>query len=798
MVDSDRTFDGHWLGKKQGHVGLCAYFPERLMRRPLSTYRLQVTPTFDLHDVAGVADYVRHLGADWLYLSPLLTAQDGSEHGYDVIDHSTVDARRGGAEGLEAAAFAARRLGLGVLVDIVPNHAGVADAMSNPWWRDVLTHGQASRYAEAFDIDWEFGGGKVRLPVLGDEPEPKIWVDGDTLRYEDHQFPLAPETVGLDDIPAVLAAQHYELVNWRRADFDLNYRRFFAVNTLAGIRVEVPWVFDASHAEIIRWIGEGLVDGLRVDHPDGLADPGAYLDMLASATDRTFVLVEKILQLDEHLPSAWAADGTTGYDALAEIDRVFIDPNGQGVLDQIDAPAGDGAAAVPWYDLIHSTKREVADGILRSEIRRIARELPAQLEHSVEQTEDAIAELIACFPVYRSYLPLGSAHLLFAARRARAERPDLSRVIDQLIPWLLDPDQPAARRFQQTSGMVMAKGVEDRAFYRYTRLGGLTEVGGDPADFSIDVDAFHRRQQVRHASLPFSMTALTTHDTKRGEDVRARLHVLAEMPDEWVVLLGTLRTAAPMQDPSLEQLIWQAVVGAWPASRERLHAYAEKAAREAGTATTWTQPSAAFEHVMHTAVDAAFDDRRVADAISQFVDDVKVPGWTNSLSIKAVQLSAPGVPDVYQGSELWETSLVDPDNRRSVDFAARRRLLDEIDTGHLPPIDATGAAKLLVTTRVLRLRRDHPEWFTTYVPVEPFGPSRNHVLAFDRGQVTVIATRLPVGLERRGGWSTTGVVLPSRPVVDVITGRQFGGGRTDVAELLWRYPVAVLAPDEPT
>ena len=773
------------------------------MRVPTSTYRLQIRESFDLNAAATIAGYVHDLGADWLYLSPILKAEKGSDHGYDVVDHSLIDPARGGREGLETLSAAARALGLGVLVDIVPNHVGVATPKQSIWWWDLLTHGRQSRYAEAFDVDWQFGDGRVRIPVLGDEPHPEFEIVEGELAYFDNRFPIAPGTAE-DGASAneVHRRQNYELINWRRADAELNYRRFFAVNTLAGIRVEIPRVFDESHAEIIRWITDGLADGLRVDHPDGLADPAGYLDALAAATAGTYVLVEKILEGDEQLPTSWATAGTTGYDALAEIDRVLVDPAGRAALDALDSTLRDSTDPVSWTLLIHGTKRAIADGILRSEVLRLERDLGIGLglglglTEAHGQTADALAELLACFPVYRSYLPLGIEHLHEAVRLAKQYRPELSQTIDQLLPILSDPGHPAAIRFQQTSGMVMAKGVEDTAFYRYTRLGSLTEVGGDPSEFSVGTSKFHRRQQLRQASFPSSLTALSTHDTKRGEDVRARISVLAEIPTEWEVALGELRTAMPLGDGPLESLLWEAIIGAWPASRERLHSYAEKAAREAGNSTRWTAPREEFETRMHTLVDSAFDDPHVVSILERVLQAIRQPGWSNSLSAKVIQLTAPGVPDVYQGSELWETSLVDPDNRRAVDFDERRLYLAAIDAGVHPPIDETGAAKLLVTSRALRLRRDRPELFTRYAGIEAYGSAAKHVVAFDRGEALTVATRLPVGLARGGGWGDTSVIIARRPVTDVFTGRTFGGGTVLLSEVLERYPVALLIPSE--
>ncbi|MBD8610691.1 malto-oligosyltrehalose synthase [Frigoribacterium sp. CFBP 13729] len=790
---------------------------------PRSTYRLQIRAGFDLFAAADQVQYLRDLGADWVYLSPVLEAEPGSDHGYDVVDHSRVDPDRGGTAGLDALSERAHGADLGVLVDIVPNHVGVATPKASTWWWDLLTHGRESRYADAFDVDWAAGGGKVLLPVLGEPAgddgriEGLEVVDGE-LHYYENVYPIAPGTLGgAADGPADAAAVHsrqsYELVHWKRADTDLNYRRFFAVNTLAGIRVEEGWVFDESHAEIGRWFREGLVDGLRVDHPDGLADPGGYLDRLAALTGGAHVLVEKILEGDERLPEDWATDGTTGYDALADLDRVFVDPRGAAALDGLDSrlradddsahsPAdGDARAsdeAVDWHRMILGTKRGIADGILGSEIRRLAR-LVSDDGRADDAVVDALAELAAAFPVYRSYLPQGADQLARAAEVATGSRPDLADEIARVVAVLADESHPASVRFQQTSGMVMAKGVEDTAFYRYSRLATLTEVGADPAEFSLTPAEFHARQQARLAERPFGMTTLSTHDTKRSADVRSRITVLSEIGDEWTATLERLRDLAPIGDGPFENVLWQSVVGAWPASRERLHAYAEKASREASTSTTWTDRTAdaeAFEERMHAAIDAVFDHEEVRHEIERIVDVVRAPGRSNSLGLALLQLTGPGSPDVYQGGELWDHSLVDPDNRREVDFALRRRLLDQVAAGETPPVDETGAAKLLVTHRALTLRRDRPELFTRYGALPVFGDQADSAVAADRGGALTIATRLPVALEQAGGWGDTVVLVQGRRWRDVLTGREHEGGRLRLADVLDTYPVALLVPAE--
>ena len=771
------------------------------MRTPLSTYRLQIRPSFTLFDAAELVPYLADLGVDWVYLSPILTAEEGSDHGYDVTDPSAVDPARGGAEGLKALSDAAHAAGMGVLVDIVPNHMGIATPARNKWWWSVLEQGRSSRYAEAFDIDWEAGNGKLLLPVLGDGQDEldQLKLAGGELHYYDHRFPVAPGTAGPGDTAReVHARQAYELANWRRADNELNYRRFFGVNTLAGIRVEEPWVFDEAHAEVKRWFDEGLVDGLRIDHPDGLADPKGYLARLRELTGGAYILVEKILEPGEKLPAGWETEGTTGYDALADVDRLFVDAAGEDTLTAL-------VPTQPFHEMIHGTKRAIADGLLQSEVQRLVRLLPAGSGLNPDTAADALAELLACFPVYRSYLPEGAGYLTDAVIAAKVARPDLAGALD-ILHALLNPltgPKPAAElgelavRFQQTSGMVMAKGVEDTAFYRYSRLTSLNEVGADPAHFAVTPAQLHARLLRRQLEQPAAMTALTTHDTKRSEDTRARISVLAEIPEEWREAFNRLDALAPMGDRPMANLLWQAIAGAWPLSRDRAHAYAEKASREAASSTTWTAPDTAFEQRMHAAVDAAFDNAEVAAVLSSLVNRTRAAGYSNSLAAKLVQLTMPGVPDVYQGTEFWDRSLVDPDNRREVDFARRQDTLHCLAGAAGPAVDEDAAAKLLVTTRALQLKRGRPELFTDYVPVAVDGPAAGHLFGFDRGGAVTLATRLPLGLERRGGWQDTAVVLSPGTYRDVITGHtHHSGGRLVAADLFATYPVALLVRED--
>ncbi|MCU7724706.1 malto-oligosyltrehalose synthase [Actinoplanes sp. KI2] len=753
---------------------------------PSGTYRVQVRPDFPLSAAAALADYLADLGVSHLYTAPLLTAVPGSPHGYDVVDHRFVNPALGGSSALSDLSETLRAAGLGLVVDIVPNHAGVAVPHANPTWWDVLKNGQKSDFCEFYDIDWSRG--RILIPVLADAPDEvdRLTVEGDELRYYDHRYPIAPGT-GDGTPQEIHDRQHYELANWTRGDLELNYRRFFAITDLAGLRVEDPAVFDATHAEILRWRREGIVDGLRVDHPDGLRDPGDYLTRLHEAAPGAWLVVEKILEPGEPLPP-WPVAGTTGYDALAEVCGVFVDPSTETFFDTLQHHLT--GAETSWQDQVHEAKLAVATTQFAAELARLARLVP-----EIESAPRALAELAACFPVYRTYLPFGGRHLAQARAEAGRRRPQLVPVFEALTARLRNPADELAVRFQQFTGAVMAKGVEDTAFYRWTRFAARNEVGNDPAKFGVTPDEFHEANGERRRTWPDTMTTLSTHDTKRSEDVRARLAVLAEVPGDWTEVVRRWVRIAPLPDPALAHLIWQSAVGAWPISRERLFAYAVKAAREAGTVTTWYHPDEGFEALVREMVDRIFDDPALHREVAGFVASITPPGWSNSLGQKAVQLTMPGVPDVYQGTELWDYSLVDPDNRRPVDFPARRALLARLDDGWLPPVDESGAAKLLVTSRALRLRGQRPELFTGYRPIFAEGRLGEHCLAYDRGGAVTIATRLPIGLSRHGGWGDTTLSLDGHSWTEVFTGTSYGGHRLAVAELLRTYPVALLVKE---
>ena len=550
---------------------------------PSSTYRLQIRKSFTLDDAAAVVGYLRDLGVGAVYLSPVLQSTTGSDHGYDTTDPLRIDADRGGEEGWANLLATAADAGLQVVVDIVPNHLGISSARENPYWWDVLTHGQGSAYADWFDVDWSR---PIVVPVLGDGAVLSI-EDGE-LAYYEHRFPLAPGSWEPGEDPeTVHERQHYRLVHHSRGDRELNYRRFFVVSTLAGVRQEDPAVFEATHRRVARMIEEGVA-GLRVDHPDGLVDPGGYQQRLADLAPEAWITVEKILEPGERLPD-WPVAGTTGYDAMREVNGVFIDTAGEAeATERYQRLTGDQLTSA---EHVERGKRMIVDDLLVAEVERIAALAPG-----VADAAAAVSEVAVAFEVYRSYLPDGVADLDKALVLAEQRRPELASAFEALSPRLHDASDELARRFQQLSGATMAKGTEDTAFYRYARFIALNEVGADAGEFGIGLDDFHALQQVRQQHQPRSMTSLSTHDTKRGEDVRARLAVLAELGEEWERFAEELLSRSGIGNRAFAYFLAQTLVGVGPVEeRERLHAYAEKAMREASQESSWTSIDAAYE-----------------------------------------------------------------------------------------------------------------------------------------------------------------------------------------------------------
>ena len=791
---------------------------------PVSTYRVQLRPPaadhpgFGFADAAEVVPYLADLGVTHLYCSPYLQAAPGSAHGYDVVDHSRLNDELGGERAFQTMVAACREHGLGIVLDVVPNHMAVSEPESqNAQWWSLLREGRDSPYADWFDVDWESADnpGQVLVPVLGaplGEVLDELELLEDRIRYYDHEVPIAPGTRVEGDLLATLERQHYRLCSWRVAGEELDYRRFFDVTTLTGVRVEVPAVFDETHRIPVEQVRSGVLDGLRIDHPDGLADPGGYLDRLAEATGGSWVVVEKILEPGEQLPDDWATAGTTGYDVLNDVLGVFVDPAGEQPLTALWASMTGSDAS---YDkVVAGTKRLVLSEVLSAEVNRltelglrVCRQDPVLRDTTRRALRESLVEVLASFGVYRAYLPPAGpadeqarAHVEHAVAAARASLPRRAGTIEVVgrLALAQGPGGPAAEefvtRFQQTCGPVMAKGVEDTAFYRYLRLSALNEVGGDPGRFGLPVAAFHEANALRQSAWPTAMTTLSTHDTKRSEDVRARLVLLAQCPREWADAVTTWQALAHDHrspagpDPVTEQLVWQTLVGAWPLSADRAVAYVEKATREAKARTSWTDPVPEFDEAVAGFVRGVLGDERLRSRIAAFVATLARSWRTTALAQKAVQLTVPGVADTYQGSELWDLSLVDPDNRRPVDYDARRRML--VLDG-VPEVDDSGAAKLHVVSRLLRLRRDRSELFlagSSYTPLDAGGRAVGFVRG---GQVVTVAPTRALLVERHG-WGDDAVELPAGRWTDVLTGAERDGGSVRLADLLADFPVAVL------
>ena len=760
----------------------------------LSTYRLQLRGEssgfgFTFADAEGLLDYLDDLGVTHLYLSPVLTAARGSNHGYDVTDPTTVAPELGGPDGLARLSAAARARGMGLIVDIVPNHVGVDDPEQNPWWWDVLRHGRGSPYATFFDIDWDLDeSGRIVLPILGsDDDAAEAKVDGDRLRLGELALPIAPGT-GEGSGPEVHDRQHYRLVGWRNGV--CGYRRFFSITSLAGLRQEDRAVFDASHAEIAHWFGEGLVDGVRIDHPDGLSDPCGYLARLRELLGPdAWIVIEKILAVDEALEPTLPVAGTTGYDVLRQVGGVFVDPAGEEALTALVDSAGLDYRDMPR--LLAELKVRAATDTLASELARLRRAIAASAGSDHPLLPEAVAALLTHVGVYRSDYPGLAALLPTALAETQAESPQLGPALEVLTAALAKGGEPATR-LQQLCGAVTAKAVEDCLFYRDARLVSLNEVGGEPRRFGVGLAEFHHSAADRARLWPQTMTTLTTHDTKRGEDVRARIGVLSQVPSLWTEFVARWEIRAPSPDPVTGQFLWQNIFGVWPVGgperekvtdelRGRLHAYAEKAIREAAWRTSWNDPDTAFEDAVHRWLDTVIDGP-VAGQLTELVAQLNPHAASDALGQKLLALTVPGVPDVYQGTELWDDSLVDPDNRRAVDYAARRAALTDLQH-----------TKIRVVATALRVRRARPETFLRggYVPVLASGEASDHVVAFRRGDdVLVAVTRYTVRLAE-SGWGNTVVPLPDGTWTDALNGA-VASGATSAAQLFSDLPVVLL------
>ncbi|MGJ5752598.1 (1-_4)-alpha-D-glucan 1-alpha-D-glucosylmutase [Streptomyces puniciscabiei] len=775
---------------------------------PTATYRLQLQPAFPFAAAEAAVPYLASLGVSHLHLSPVLEAVPGSPHGYDVVDHARVREELGGEEGLRSLARTAREHGLGLVADLVPNHMAMAPRHNHALW-EVLREGPGSPYARWFDIDWEAQGGRVLLPVLGGPVGSQLEhlvVDGDVLRYHEHAFPLRAGTQDLP-LPQLLDAQWYRPVWWRLARTELNYRRFFSISELIGLRVEDPEVFDATHAKILQLLREGVIDGLRVDHPDGLADPDAYLARLHEATGGCWTVVEKILADGELLPASWPVAGTTGYDALRQVDGLFTDQTGAyellGRYRAFAAPQTDRGGN--WDATVRRAAYKVLTHELAAETDRLTRVATRVCAASPDldlrdrapwALRTAVEELLVRLRVYRPYASGDAAAVVTeeAAEEARLafvvpEEAEAVGIVRRLL--VEPPGEPSApdhadrvefrTRFAQTASALRAKSVEDTAFYRYVPLLSLTEVGGDPGRPGVSPEDFHAYCARVQRDWPVTGTVVSTHDTKRSADVRAALAVLTECPDRWAELLAEVNRpeeGVGVPDGQLAWAAWQTVFGLGPAEAERVQRALLKHVREAGMYTSWTEQEPPYEEAVAAFV-AAGPCGPPGERVAAFRKALEPHVRANVLGTALVHLTMPGVPDVYQGTEGECRSLVDPDNRRPVP---------------LPP--EVPGEKDALTAAALRLRARRPGAFgpaASYEPLTAEGPAAGHCVAFARsGEVVTAVTRLSLRLAEAGGWQETRLTLPPGQWTDALTGGREFTGHARVADLFQRLPVALL------
>lgn len=877
------------------------------MKTLSATVRLQFHEAFTLTDALDLVDYFHDLGVSHIYASPLTRARKGSTHGYDTVDYHLISPELGGESALRALVAKLRERGMGLILDIVPNHMGVSP--DNSWWWSVLRDGCTSLYANYFDIDWDTPDptlrGKLLAPYLGD-PYGKVLSSGDLrierdpdtqefhVAYFDARFPISRDTApeveknlaelshpydgtheeGRTRLHRLLEAQHYRLAWWRCAAEEINWRRFFEISDLAGMRAEQPAVREDIHRLFFRLYAEGLVDGLRIDHIDGLADPrgyGRYLrGELEKLTDqrppdaprgRPYVIVEKILAAGEPLALDWEVDGTTGYDFMTEVGEWLHEPEGEPALTELWQHYASSQRA--FGEMSRSARRQLISQHFAGEFDALSRLLHriAQFDlmtrdWSLSAIRRALTELLVHFPVYRTYADNGGrtdadqAPFDQAMEGARQTLRGADHEVLELVGnWLggqAPADYPQAeqqvrlkaiRRFQQLTSPLAAKSVEDTGFYRYGRLLSRNEVGSDPANFALSSEALHARTLARARDFPHAMLATATHDHKRGEDGRAQLAVLSERPEPWRALVqGWMARHArfrsslndePAPLPADEYMLYQTLVGAWPPSlsvndeegiRElagRISEWQTKSLREAKLHSSWIAPDDEYENACNGFLFSILDARNNRETLfelSQFLNRVGPAAAVNSLAQTLLRLTMPGVPDLYQGTELWDFSMVDPDNRRPVDYALRRGLLQmSASPAELVAAWRGGRIKFDLIHRVMNLRSQQVELFRDggYVPLEVQGSQRDHVFAFARCQgerwlVVVVPHRIAGLLGTAQGplvpadaWGDTSVVLPvgaPRAFTQVLTGAPLASadGRIVLSVALQELPVAVL------
>jgi (1->4)-alpha-D-glucan 1-alpha-D-glucosylmutase len=840
--------------------------------------RLQLHKDFTFADAAALVPYLVNLGVSHVYSSPILTARAGSNHGYDVIDPASVNPELGGEAGFRDFVTCLRAAGLGLIVDIVPNHMAVGGS-DNPWWTDLLRHGRSSKYANFFDVDWDVDDpdlrGKVLAPFLGRQYGEALGsgeirlvrnASGDpVIRYFDSEFPVDPGEYahicecglesfdpgnrdGRANLHALLERQHYRLAWWGAAGDEINWRRFFDINGLAGLRIELPEVFEAAHATLFRLYADGLIDGFRVDHVDGLSDPPEYCRRLRRRLEElepgkhAYLVVEKILGAGESLPTDWGVDGTSGYDFMNEVSALQHDGSSAAVLGQMwhemtGRPADFAQEEVQARLEILQRGFDAQLRAVTSALHRVARSHLNTRDSSAAAIRRGLLALLSHFPVYRGYdagsqrSPLDEAAFAKALTAAKRGSPASGHaVLDQLDRWLgrQPGDRVAGTRFQQLSAPVAAKAVEDTAFYRYGRLLSRNDVGFDAGRLGGSVAEFHQACAERLANFPGAMLATATHDHKRGEDLRARLAVLSEIPDQWSGFLAQcFSTPAERPDPADEIMLYQMVIGAWPlalaasdtagceAFVQRLAGWQEKALREAKVRTDWTAPNEKYEATAREFLFKLFAPHAAFPGLAHsFVRVIAAAGAVNGLAQTVLKMTVPGMPDFFQGTEFWDFSLVDPDNRRPVDYDARRAAFAIA----AEPADCLiswrdGHVKQAVIRKILGLRRDTPNLLECgdYTPLSVNGLLAENFVAFARcfegSSIIVIVPRLIHALlpyngrialdgdQLRGNTVSLPDQLVGRKHRAVLSGNRFAASHSELPleALLGDFPIAVLA-----
>jgi (1->4)-alpha-D-glucan 1-alpha-D-glucosylmutase len=801
------------------------------MRIPVSTYRVQFNRDFRFADATAIVDYLHDLGITDLYASPILQARPGSTHGYDVTDPTQLNPELGTPEEFEELCRSLQKRGMGLLLDIVPNH--MAASLDNPWWFDVLEKGPDSAYAEFFDVDW--ASKKVLLPILAKpygevldarELELRIENGRPMVQYYEQKLPLAAgaENFSPEAVDRVLSRQHYRLAYWRKAADSINYRRFFDISDLIGLRAERDDVFETTHRFVLKLLNEGKINGLRIDHIDGLLDPAGYLERLPEV----YVVTEKILAGNEQLPCNWRSHGTTGYDFLNFVNGAFIDRKGFHKLERIYSSFTGSTKT--FTDVFRACKRQVIHELFAGESNALVHRLTELAEDDrhardlrTEELTEAFIAVTASLPIYRTYIrdervsDTDRAHIenALAAAGAGPAFDFLRRVLLIEPAWYLQHRKPDyvdfVMRWQQFTGPVMAKGLEDTAFYIHNPLVSVNEVGGEAngPEVYFGVEAFHRRNLARHAQWPCTMNATSTHDTKRSEDVRARINVLSELPDEWQRCLRhwtRMNPAKEAPDASEQILIYQSMLGAWPIEADRLKQYLTKALREGKQHTSWIDTNSDYEQRVHSFIDSLYSNRSFLKDFERLQKKVAYFGALSSVSQAILKITSPGVPDVYRGTEVWDLSLADPDNRRPVDFAASMKLLENLKTATDPSDllehSLDGRLKMYVIWKLLNFRRERPELFSEgeYIPLRVTGKHANHIIAFARhlhDEWCVVAVpRLCAALTREGSppigkvWRDTRIELAVHGR-DVFTGEEITSPL--VSDLFRSFPFAVAA-----